>query len=92
MEWPSCNGKVSYWMGAAMNTIYIDFPSASCVRGGSRSPGYIFSDFNYTGAGAPKASILSARVQVQSTLQKLNGYKYPDTWCDKAMTHCKAPF
>jgi hypothetical protein len=87
-----CSGKASYWMGAAASTIYLDIPAASCASGVATSKGYSFGDFDTSGAGAPKDVILSATVQVQATLQKLSGYKYPDTWCDAAMTSCKAPF
>lgn len=86
-----CSGKASYWMGAAGNTIYLDFPSSSCLPGSS-SKGYVFGDFDTSGAGAPKDVILSATVKDQATLQKFEGYKFPATWCDSAMTSCKAPF
>jgi len=88
----NCKGKATYWMGAAKNTIYLDLPSSGCFPGGAKSPGFIFSNFDTSGAGAPKDAIMSARVQVQSTLQMLEGYKFPNTWCNKAMTSCKAPF
>lgn len=88
----ACSGKASYWMGAAGNTIYLDFPSKSCLPNGSLTQGYVFSDFNSSGAGAPKGAILSATVKIQATLQPLSGYKYPASWCDAAMTSCKAPW
>lgn len=78
--------------GAAGNTIYLDFPSTSCLPGGSLTQGYVFSDFDSSGAGALKDAILSATVKIQATLQPLSGYKYPGTWCDAAMTSCKAPW
>jgi hypothetical protein len=90
-QW-DCSGKASYWMGAAASTIYLDIPATSCATGVATSKGYVFSDFNTSGAGAPKDVILSAKVKVQATLQTLEGYKYPDTWCDATMTSCKKPF
>ena len=90
-QW-SCNGKASYWMGAAGNTIYLDFPSTSCLPGGKLTQGYVFGDFNTSGAGAPQDAMLSATVKLQATLEELSGYKYPDTWCDATMTACKAPW
>jgi hypothetical protein len=87
----SCSGQGTYWMGAAGNTIYIDFPSTTCVPG-KTGEGYVWSDFALPGSPAPPGAILTATVKTQATLQALEGIKYPDDWCDAAMTSCKAPF
>jgi hypothetical protein len=87
----SCSGKGSYWMGAAGNTIYLDFPSKSCLAGRAMK-GYVFSEIAAAGATAPVRAILAATVSDQATLRRYKGYKFPAAWCDAAMTSCKAPF
>jgi len=86
-----CKGKAAYWMGAAGNTIYLDFPAADCLADGSTTEGYVFEDFTGITSGPPGA-ILSARVHVQATLFSMVAYKFPDSWCDAKMTNCKSPF
>jgi hypothetical protein len=86
----SCSGKATYWMGAAANTIYLDFPSTSCLPDGSAMEGYVFENF-FAPTYGPKSAILSALVKVQATLSPLEAYKFPDSWCDATMTSCNNP-
>jgi len=86
-----CSGKAAYWMGAAGNTIYLDFPSSSCLSSGSMTGGYVFTDISAPSSG-PGGAILSATVTTQATLEKMKGFKFPSGWCDAAMTSCTSPF
>ena len=86
-----CGGKTSYWMGAAGRTVYLDLPDASCMAG-KTAIGLVFSQFISPPRGGPKGAILSATVKDQAILTQLEGHKFPGSWCDAAMTTCKAPF
>lgn len=88
----SCHGKTTWGIGAAADTAYLDFPSTSCDPQRPNSIGLVFGELVGPGSGAPPGAMLSTTVKEQATLQAMVGYKYPDTWCDAAMTHCKAPF
>ena len=86
-----CSGKATYWMGAAGNTIYLDFPSTDCLADGSDMQGYVFSDFTVPTSG-PAGAILSATVREQATLFPMVAFKFPGSWCDANMTSCTSPF
>jgi hypothetical protein len=85
-----CSGETSWFIGAALHTAYVDLPSASCLSGKS-NVGWVFESYRAPDALAPGA-LLMATVKDQATLNPMSGYKFPDDWCDAALTHCKSPF
>lgn len=87
----SCHGKTTWGIGAAADTAYLDFPSTSCDPQRPNSIGLVFGELVAPGSEAPPGAILSTTVKEQATLQALVGYRFPDTWCDAAMTQCKPP-
>ena len=91
----NCSGKTTWYMGAAADTAYLDFPSPSCLQtaaGPATMMGYVFSDYAPPTATDPRGAVLLATVKDQPTLRAWQGFKFPDDWCDANMTTCKNPF
>lgn len=83
--WP-CSGQGEWMIPQKVNSVYITFP-ASCPDG--IEPEYTFESFHGPGP-YPGGAILAATM---STLggTSLEGYKFPDSQCNAAMTSCSDP-
>ncbi len=85
----ACSGKGTWMMTAKPYTIGLYFPS-SCTLGFWSAT---FSSFQVPG-GYPKGAVLSASVQPLATpppALAIEGYKFPPSQCDAAMTTCTDP-
>jgi hypothetical protein len=87
-----CGGQITWWMGAAARTAYLDFPSTSCDPSGIATVGYVFSEVTPPDGSSPPGTLLKATLKEQATLKAISGFKLPADTCDAAMTTCKSPF
>lgn len=82
----SCSGQGTYTITQKPNTVMLMFPAACNL-----APLVLTFDSFYT-AGIPPKATLGAHVSTDPPNQPLDGFKYPASQCDAAMTTCTSPF
>ena len=86
--WP-CSGQGSWTIPAKPYSILFTFP-AGCPAGLETE--YTFDPISTPASTYPKGAVLQAIVTPLATgPASLDGYKFPDTQCDAAMTSCADP-
>ncbi len=83
----TCSGAGSWGLTQKPQTVMLTFP-ASC----NAQPLVLTFDSFKPHSGYPMGATLDASVTVDGTGQTLNGWKFPSSQCDAAMTSCNNPF
>jgi hypothetical protein len=84
--WP-CDGQGQWMVTAKPNTVDITMPAA-CADAGFQA--FTFETFT-PAAGWPKGAVVVSTVSWLNGPMSLDGYKFPDSQCDAAMTACTDP-
>jgi hypothetical protein len=86
----NCNGPSSWNLASKPDTIQLHFPSSTCVPQGLKSSSYTFSNIK-PASSWPKGATHTAQVTTFQQPTNLEGYKFPPSQCNAAMTSCTDP-